>query len=390
VVVVPLGPTRALAELIDGWRASYGAGTALPAGAIDPGLELRKKLWEPVAKHLHGVNIVLVAPDGPLHGLPWSALPGSKPGTHLVHEFAFAVVPVPQLIPEILHGAVQPASDRPTLLLAGGIDFGAETAAGAIARDAKLPPVPAFRPLRGTEREVDDLQARFSRAFPQTPRPHPLSADQATKRAFLAAAPTNRFLHLATHGFFAGESEPSAEVGAQRGDLLWAGPRWRPDAVGRHPGLLSGIVFAGVNRPDRQPAETILTALEAAEMELEKVELVVLSACDTGRGQVAGGEGVLGLQRAFQLAGAHSVVASLWKVPDEATQKLMAEFYKNLWEKKVSKLEALRQAQLTLLHEFKPNGAPARGGVQAKGPMRVEDLPELPPAGGPGAGLPPY
>ena len=74
--------------------------------------------------------------------------------------------------------------------------------------------------------------------------------------------------------------------------------------AGWHPGLLSGLVFAGVNRSDRRPEETILTALEAAELELGQVELVVLSACNTGRGQVAGGEGVLGLQRAFQLAGA--------------------------------------------------------------------------------------
>jgi CHAT domain-containing protein len=134
------------------------------------------------------------------------------------------------------------------------------------------------------------------------------------------------------------------------------------------------VVFAGVNRPDRRPEETILTALEAAELELGKVELVVLSACDTGRGQVAGGEGVLGLQRAFQLAGAHSVVANLWKVPDEETHALMTEFYKNLWEKKLPKLEALRQAQLTLLRDHKPGATVARGGMKKKLDQHVKDL----------------
>ena len=112
----------------------------------------------------------------------------------------------------------------------------------------------------------------------------------------MAAAPAHRFVHLATHGFFADESEPSAVAVAQRAvDLLRGGLRLRAEVAGRHPGLLSGLVFAGVNQPDRRPEETILTALEASELELGKVELVVLSACDTGRGQVAGGEGVLGL-----------------------------------------------------------------------------------------------
>ena len=124
VVIVPLGPSQALAEWIDRWRASYGAGKAPPAGETDPGAELRKRLWEPLAAHLEGVKVVLVSPDGPLHGLPWAALPGSHPGTFLVHEYAFAVVPVPQLLPELLRGKPRLANQQPSLLLAGGIDFG--------------------------------------------------------------------------------------------------------------------------------------------------------------------------------------------------------------------------------------------------------------------------
>ena len=147
--------------------------------------------------------------------------------------------------------------------------------------------------------------------------------------------------------------------------------RLSAEAVGRHPGLLSGVVFAGVNLPERKPEETILTALEAAELDLGKVELVVLSACETGRGQVAGGEGVLGLQRAFQLAGARSVVASLWRVPDEETHQLMREFYRRVWsDKPVSKAEALRQAQLWMLENWKPRGgAGASGAAGAAAPV---------------------
>jgi CHAT domain-containing protein len=98
----------------------------------------------------------------------------------------------------------------------------------------------------------------------------------------------------------------------------------------------------------------ILTALEVAGLDLSGVELVVLSACETGLGRTAGGEGVLGLQRAFQMAGAKTSVTSLWKVDDTATQLLMTEFYTNLWEKKLGKLESLRQAQLRMLREYDP------------------------------------
>ena len=124
------------------------------------------------------------------------------------------------------------------------------------------------------------------------------------------------------------------------------------DVTGYHPGLLSGLVLAGANRPAEEGKDDgILTALEVEQMDLSRVKLATLSACETGLGQTAGGEGLLGLQRAFQIAGAKTVVAGLWKVPDKATQLLMARFYDNLWQKKMSKLEALSKAQRWLLHD---------------------------------------
>jgi CHAT domain-containing protein/Tfp pilus assembly protein PilF len=119
-----------------------------------------------------------------------------------------------------------------------------------------------------------------------------------------------------------------------------------------NPGLLSGLVFAGANSPPAVGKDDgILTAAEVSSLDLSKVETVVLSACETGLGQVAGGEGLLGLQRSFQVAGAKTVVASLWKVPDAATSELMQRFYENLWDKRMGKLVALREAQIWMLRE---------------------------------------
>jgi CHAT domain-containing protein len=108
----------------------------------------------------------------------------------------------------------------------------------------------------------------------------------------------------------------------------------REGVIGWHPGLLSGLAFAGVNTAPEKRAEGeddgILTATEVAGLDLRDVEMATLSACDTGLGAVAGGEGALGLQRAFQVAGARTTVTSLWKVPDRATKELMIRFYDNL------------------------------------------------------------
>jgi CHAT domain-containing protein/tetratricopeptide (TPR) repeat protein len=366
VVAVPLGRSKALADLIDRWRASYGIGKRPAVGTADPATELRKRLWEPLAKYLEGAKVILISPDRPLNGLPWAALPGAKQGTFLVHEYAFAVVPVPQLLPEILRAKPRPEGESPSLLLAGGIDFGEPKVRAAGVPPGNLPPLPLFRQLPGAEGEVNDVGAEFKQAFRDAPQPKVLSKDAATKLAVVAAAARHRFVHLATHGFFADEAEQSTVSVAQRSmDLLRSGLHLRPEATWLHPGLLSGVVFAGVNRSDRGPKETILTAFEASELELGQVDLLVLSACDTGRGQVAGGEGVLGLQRAFQLAGARAVVASLWKVPDDETRLLMREFYGRIWsDKPLSRAEALRQAQLWMLEKGKDRGGKDRSGVE--------------------------
>jgi CHAT domain-containing protein len=154
--------------------------------------------------------------------------------------------------------------------------------------------------------------------------------------------------------------------------------------------LLSGLALAGANSLlDKGDAEGvlvmggeddgILTALEVGALDLSGVEVVVLSACQTGLGEEAGGEGVLGLQRAFHVAGARTTVTSLWEVPNTATQELMARFYQELWkssaDKQLSKLEALRQAQLWMLRHGASDDAQSRGLTPAWKPAAKSDRP---------------
>src|SRR5262249_36922415 len=156
-----------------------------------------------------------------------------------------------------------------------------------------------------------------------------LDGADATKARVREALGKVRYAHLATHGFFAQQEVKSALDDKRKPAGLFG----REGVTGWHPLLLSGIVLAGANKePKPGEEEGILTALEVSEMELPKLELVVLSACETGLGKSAGGEGLLGLQRAFQVAGARTVIASLWAVDDKATQLLMGEFYRVAWD----------------------------------------------------------
>ena len=117
--------------------------------------------------------------------------------------------------------------------------------------------------------------------------------------------------------------------------------------------LRSGLALPGANwmskqfTPPPDAEDGLLTAEDVAGLNLLDTELVVLSACETGLGKVHAGEGVFGLRRAFVLAGAKTLVMSLWKVPDETTRRLMLDFYRRLLAG-ASRAEALRQAQLAV------------------------------------------
>jgi len=369
-------------QLIDEWRRGYGA---VAADGTSPAAELRRLLWEPLAPKLEGVQTVLISPEGQTAMLPWGALPGSEPGTYLLHETAIAMVPVPRMLPELLADTGSTDDQHRQMLLVGGVDFNQMDLAPAIAAAQGISTDPAGEPASDAEPGTEDGDHRIAMAgssqtltrsrtairsdratayqpLPATQREietirellqHTeqgelsvgvtaveLTGAEATKTRFLQLAPYSRYLHLATHGFFAPEDVKSALARSDTDTdrMMTSGQETR--VVGFHPGLLSGIVFAGANRAATQPTDiepptvalatddnSILTAIEVAEMNLRGVQLAVLSACDTGLGQVAGGEGVLGLQRAFQTAGARTTVTSLWQVDDPATSPAHSPYY---------------------------------------------------------------
>lgn len=212
-----------------------------------------------------------------------------------------------------------------------------------------------FPPLDQTRAEITAIRDSFEQRFGNS-SVRMLRKDGATEAAFRKAAPRHRWLQLATHGFFAPPELKSA-LSANSRKLQASNLLDRDGIEGFDPGLLSGIALSGANEaPQLGEDDGILTALEVSALDLGGVELAVLSACETGLGKTAGGEGLLGLQRAFQIAGARAVMASLWKVPDLATSHLMQRFYENLWDKKLPKGEALRQAQLWLMKEGRTRG----------------------------------
>ncbi len=366
VVRINLGPATPLGEAIDTWRATFGA--APPAAAA--GKLLRTKIWEPIAAHLQDAELVLVSPDGALSRLPLAALPGQIPGKFLLEERAIAIVPAAQMIPELL-GAKDARPWPGKLLLVGNIDYDAAPEQREFAQAEQSESHPGLRavarhfgPLPGTREEVATIENLYRLAIGKA-GVLSLQNAQATKSAILAAAGQQRYLHLATHGFFISQQRPTAL--AQRGSDQWGEMLHGSWTAAMNPGLLCGLALAGANRtgsteaPGLAADQGLVTAEEIASQNFDGVELVMLSACETGLGQSSGGEGLLGLQRAFQSAGARSVVASLWNVNDAATRALMVAFYTNLWKRKLPKLEALRQAQLTMLRDYDPQADELRG-----------------------------
>jgi CHAT domain-containing protein len=201
-----------------------------------------------------------------------------------------------------------------------------------------------FQPLPSTGREALAIKSLL-------PEASVLVREQATESA-VKQAKSPRILHVATHGFFLGDQEtmPAQTRGVFGDDPLRASDlrfsKWAANI--ENPLLRSGLALTGANQGKSGEDDGLLTALEVAGLDLWGTKLVVLSACDTGVGEVRNGEGVQGLRRALVLAGSESQVMSLWPVLDNTAKDLMIPYYKAL-RKGDGRSDALRQAQLQML-----------------------------------------
>lgn len=364
LVRIDLGPASAIDDAIETWRTScLFASDAYQKPAA---FRLRELIWTPLETHLEGCETVLIAPDGQISRLPIGALPG-KSANYLIEEYAIGLIPVPQLLPDILK-ANPVANNRAgdSLLVVGNINYDATpddansgSTTDQISRESRSgSEMFSFEPLRSAPAEVRAMQTAFNERYPNGDL-KVLDQAAATESAFRREAPRHRSLFLATHGFFAppGVAATLASTDERSARALTT----RID----HSGVLSGLALAGANVPKSAGDDGILTAYEVASLDLRAVELAVLSGCQTGLGELSPGEGALGLQRAFQVAGAKTTVASLWNVPDLKTSCLMQRFYANLWDGRFSKLESLREAQIWLMHN---DGGPKKSDGKAKNP----------------------
>jgi CHAT domain-containing protein len=217
-----------------------------------------------------------------------------------------------------------------------------------------------FKTLEGAQREVEEV-AKLWNADRRDVRV--LVGRDASERTFKQEAAQFRVLHLATHGFFLGDGCDRGEKGTRGvravGGLTTSAMTRANELSRENPLLLSGLALAGANRRAAASADEddgILTAEEVASMNLANVEWAVLSACGTGLGEIKSGEGVFGLRRAFQIAGARTAIMSLWSVDDQATRVWMRALYEGRFQKGLDTASAVKTASLSVLRERRAKG----------------------------------
>ena len=287
------------------------------------------QFWKPIASNLQGISKIYLSLDGIYNQINIATL--KKPdGNYVIDGMQSIIVSSTRQIPSI-KSRTNKASNS-TAILFGYPHYGDK---GTI---NKLP---------GTKVEVEGIGELLGKYDYQAKH---FMEKEASESNVKTEVNNPKILHIATHGFFLEDVE---EFGS---DKVFGVELTKAK---ENPLLRSGLMFhnaesAMENTNSKELKENdngILTAYEAMTLPLDQTELVVLSACETGLGEIKSGEGVYGLQRAFQVAGAESIIISLWKVSDEATQKLMYEFYKN-WLRSGDKISAFNQAQLSLKNEY--------------------------------------
>ncbi len=285
-----------------------------------------QQFWSPIEAELGGKKLIYISPDGTYNQINLNTL--KKPdGNYVISQFD--IVTIGNSKDLISLKAKKPKVLKKNATLLGFPDYGP----GDIAV------------LPGTKVEIDGVSKVLKASGYQVKQFTQKLATEANLKSI--KGPT--LMHIATHGYFLQDVE---NMGSAFGVSL--------ENANDNPLLRSGLMLAGAGTtvsgkrmPNLESNDNgILTAYEAMNLDLEGTDLIILSACETGLGDIKAGEGVYGLQRAFLVAGADALIMSLWKVDDAATQQLMSNFYTN-WIKLGNKQKAFKQAQLQLMAKYK-------------------------------------
>ncbi|HRG68833.1 MAG TPA: CHAT domain-containing protein [Saprospiraceae bacterium] len=330
-------------------------------GSSESSLSLYDLVWKKLEPQLKDVSKIYFSPAGLFNRINLGAIPVSDEEKLLDRYDLIQLIGTRQLIE--LKQTVKPFE---TALLVGGIDY--ESAITDSLSRVKLTTIPdlgcpefkhtdsALRGgewffLSGSAREIDSVGKILSRNQLEVSTLSGRAGSEGVVKSFRSSGHSSGILHFATHGYFFPDIYQGSDSMEGTGNVF---------IRSESPMLRSGLILAGGNRTWRGLNDTgdaedgILTAYEASQMDLSHTGLVVLSACETGLGDIRGNEGVFGLQRAFKIAGADYIIMSLWKVPDQSTMEFMIRFYYFWLDEKMTIPEAFKKTQLWMRDRY-PN-----------------------------------
>ncbi|MEC4807193.1 MAG: CHAT domain-containing protein [Jaaginema sp. PMC 1079.18] len=313
---------------------------------------LHTLVFDPIAPYLQNTQHLLISPDSQLNRLPFEALQPETGGDYLVQQYQISYLNSGRDLPKF---NLVPSSNNPAIVLANPnyetadntvqiartVPDSQENDRSVNERSTELSQL-QVRPLPGTAAEAEAIK-------PLLPNARFFNGIEATEN-LLKTVQAPRILHIATHGFFLPDIErPNSDrLSLGMSSNNFSATSISPERTLENPLLRSGLALAGFNNRNSGNEDGVLTALEASNLNLLGTQLVVLSACETGLGDIANGEGVYGLRRAFALAGAQTQLMSLWQVSDFGTKNLMARYYQKL-NQGMGTSEALRSVQLEMI-----------------------------------------
>lgn len=309
--------------------------------------ELFKLIWKSLEPFIKGYKTIYYSPAGLLHKVSFSAISKSK-DRFLIDDYNL------QLVSTTANAGVTNQTQP--------ISFSQVTLFGGIKYSINQTDSPTWKYLQGTLSETEMISNLFQEKNINVTR---LTDTLAREEDFKTLAPKSSILHIATHGFFYPDPDKLREIMDAEKEVGKIQFRGGDDTRGNNvfiqssnPLMRSGLVFARANdfwgtNQESTGDDGVLTALEVLNVDLRNNQLVVMSACETGLGDIAGSEGVYGLQRAFRMAGSSKLIMSLWQVPDAETAEFMKLLYTNLLN--TSNLrESFNTAQKQMREKYDP------------------------------------